>query len=154
MSVVPSPCPFSYNSACSPLEDAHLESLLFRVSSKFPEVNLMSCVTPKDLRQDCWTGFFYVCFRRCFPLLHLRRSGQAWQLLKDALHLPRAPGEGSPNSYAKSTSPNWRISLQAKFFLSTLTTAVNYKSSSHVWMSVTARRGDTERWRKWNKRTA
>lgn len=58
---------------------------------------------------------------------------------------PAPLGRAAPNIYAKSTSPNCRISLQPKFFLSPLTTAVNYKSKRRgVWVWVTGRRGNIE----------
>lgn len=47
---------------------------------------------------------------------------------KTAFFCPAPLGRVTPNIYAKSTSPNCRIGLQAKFLLSPLTTAVNYNS--------------------------
>lgn len=52
---------------------------------------------------------------------------------KTPFFCPAPLGRAAPNIYAKSTSPNCRISLQAKFFLSPLTTAVNYKSGGGVF---------------------
>ncbi|KAI9534389.1 hypothetical protein NQZ68_014807 [Dissostichus eleginoides] len=73
--------------------------MLRRVSSKFPEVNLMSCVTSKDSGEKLWKWFLCV-FQSPFPPLNLKRSVQAWQPLKDALLLPCAPGEASPQHSA------------------------------------------------------
>lgn len=68
---------------------------------------------------------------------------------KSPFFCPVPLGRAAPNIYAKSTSPNCKISLQTKFFLSPLPTAVNYKSGGGVvWVWVTARRGDLEARRK------
>lgn len=68
---------------------------------------------------------------------------------KSPFFCPVPLGRAAPNIYAKSTSPNCKISLQTKFFLSPLPTAVNYKSGRGVvWVWVTARRGDLEAQRK------
>lgn len=110
------------------------ESLVRGVSSKFPEVNLMSCVTSKDSVEDLWQGFLCVCILN--PTSPFT-SQEVWAGLAGPQRRPSfalCPWGGQPpNSYAKSTSPNCRIGLQAKFFLSPLTTAVNYKSSRGVF---------------------
>lgn len=87
----------------------------------------MSHVTQRVQGEDPWKEFFSVCFGPHFPLWLLRRSGQGWQLLKDALLLPRTPGDSSLPHLYKVKSSNCRISLQTEFLLSPLTTVVNYK---------------------------
>lgn len=69
---------------------------------------------------------------------------------KTPFFCPSPPGRAASNIYAKSTSPNCRISLQTKFLLSPLTTAVNYKAGrggAQMWATV--RGGDAESW--WKK---
>lgn len=124
---------------------------------KFPEVNPMSCVAPKDSGKVSWNGVLAVCFRPHFPPPTSQevRPGLAAPQRRPSFALCPLGGQPPDPQHLckKSTSPNCRIGLQAKFFLSPLTTAVNYESSIGVFQWVTARRGDIETRRRGGKKS-
>ena len=125
------------------------DSLVRRVSSQFPEVNLMSCVTPAGtLLEGVPLCVLYTPLPP--PTSQEVQPGLAAAQRRPSFALHPSGGQPPQHLCKKSTSPNCRIGLQAKFFLSPLTTAVNYKSSRGVFdgVWVTARRGDVGAQRK------
>lgn len=132
----------------APLEDAHLRC---SVGSHLSFQRWTWCPAgPPRIQGETYGNGSSVCFRAHFPLWISGGPSRPGSPSKTPFFCPVPLGRPAPNIYAKSTSPNCRISLQAKFLLSPLTTAVNYKSSAGVW--VTARRGDLETQRKGEKK--
>lgn len=122
------------------------DETVHRVSSQFQEVKLMSCPTPKDSEEDCGISSSVPVLDPTSSSSILGGPSKHSSPSKPAFLCPSPPGSVAPNIYAKSTSPNCGISLQAEFFLSPLTTAVNYNPVARTW--VTARRSDIETQRK------
>lgn len=132
----------------NPIFEDHFltDKTVHRVSSQFQEVKLMSCPTPKDSEEDCGISSSVPVLDPTSSSSILGGPSRHSSPSKPAFLCPSPPGSAAPNIYAKSTSPNCGISLQAEFFLSPLTTAVNYNPVARTW--VTARRSDIETQRK------
>lgn len=106
----------------------------------------MSCPTPKDSGEDGGISSSVPVLDSTSSSSILGGPSRHSSPSKPAFLCPSPPGSMAPNIYAKSTSPNCGISLQAEFFLSPLTTAVNYNRVARTW--VTARRSEIETQRK------
>lgn len=109
------------------------ESLVHEVSSKFPEVNPMSRVTQR-IQWKTVGRSSSLCVLD--PTSSSGISGgpaRPGSPSKTAFFCPLSLGSAASDIYAKSTSINCGVSLQAKFLLSPLTTAVNYKTGRGVF---------------------